>query len=325
MHRRSQRDRRQVNGLHNIFYLGFVLSVALLTSCQKAAAPVGGGLLGGSSPFGEDPTLRVSPLNDTTKSQITQAAQNSGLSSLQQTALHNLLNETPQSTVDVDLPKAITDALAALKAAEARGLNVSSQKLSLALSVIPACQKQVAALRPRSGQNFEGTWEFQGCAMGPGGAGVPGAVMNFNVTDPYALPNGQGTPINAPTRYRVQGVTNGQLSCRQDGAGLLQGDTWSSISGVISDNAISGKSGMGPITNSNYQTVDGQVYPCTSQTWLKTPKNPAPANYLAAVEQSAQCYQQAMILISPLMDSLFTNMDPQLANLLKAQIAGIGK
>ena len=187
-----------------------------------------------------------------------------------------------------------------LLAEEAEGRDVAMKKMLLAGKMLEECAKRAAAKAPIPGQPLLGSWN---------GGGICG--VSFEVS-------GEG----AKGQYKVAGGTAGILQADTAGHGAVQA---SPFAGNVSDSAQNGKSGAGTLTHPTFHRSKAGTAPCSVGVALATPKSPIPQNYVEGMKILGKCFRQTLILMSPVMDRMFKNMDPQLAQLLQTRFLGIQK
>lgn len=223
-----------------------------------------------------------------------------GLSDDDKSALKAVFNE--QGTVEPSQGAPLSDYLKqqaeAILKAEREGKDVAVQKMALASKILEECAKKVGKLGPIPGQPLMGLWQSSDAAA---------CKTSFTVAD-------SGTPGT----YVVTGGTKGTMRATTVGDGVMSTKPYTE--GRLTDRPQAGK---GVLTHPEFTQTKYGYDPCSTNVALKTSANPIPKNYQEAMKQMGKCFRQASVLMSPIMDSMFKNMNPQLKALIQAKMLGL--
>jgi hypothetical protein len=285
------------------FQLMMVLAITVsVARCGKT----GGDTAGGGEdlfPQGFDPNS-VSPGAGTgTGTGTNNGGSGTGgsLTEADQFALKNVFQE--QTKVAPTGPSGLSQALLAeakrLLEEEAKGRDVAVQKMALAGRMLTECAQRTAPLAPIPGQPLLGVWasaDKPPCALG-------------NVT---ISGNGGGQ-----STFAVSGQTNGTMKATDVGDGEIKAEPFA---GRVTDRP---ESGTGTLTNPQFTKTKYGFNACSTAIVLKDSANPIPKNYTEAMKMMGGCFRQALVLMSPVFDQMFANMNPQLRQLLQQRMLGI--
>ncbi len=255
-------------------------------------------------------------------------------------ALNKLFGETagtsPQDKAAAALSEAFRNEVAALLEKQRKGDQAAlSQLMMIAGKMLQQCSAKVGALAPVPGQTLLGTWGTPASAQNSSNKGSnnkPGSNSSSQSTEYSARAFGsskQNTncsvtftiagagPLQPQTtnKYAVTGKATGSMTADANGLGVVQGNPWS---GNLRDTP---QAGNGVLRNPAFTpATDGKnaqpAKACDAAVELQTSANPIPANYTESVARLGCCFRQALMLMSPTMVSLMSNMDPRLAMLL---------
>ena len=250
----------------------------------------GGGGLGGDLGAGKGP---AQPLpgsnNDGSLSATDKAALNAAFGENNQVAptgaAANLQIFTP------DLAKQARDILTAQRLKQ----DTSVKKLLFMAEMIKHCGELAVKYAPIPGQPLLGTWNGSGSCS-----------VSFEVSG-----NGAGG------KYAVSGGTNGTLQADTGGRGAIQANPFS---GNVID---SPQSGTGLLTHPSFFVTKSGSSPCNVNVALQTPKSPIPENYKTAMRLMGKCLRNTAILINPVFDHMFQDLNPQLAKLLQDKFLNV--
>jgi hypothetical protein len=217
-----------------------------------------------------------------------------------QQALQNVFNEQQQvqPRTGGGLSQALLQEAQRLLEEERRGRDVAVAKMALAGRMLTECAKKTAPLAPIPGQPLLGAWSSTDGAA---------CAINFNVAG-----NGAGAT------YQVSGGTRGTMKATEVGDGVMNTEPFS---GRLTDRPEAGK---GTLTHPKFTQTKYGFQACSTKVGLKNSANPIPANYREAMKRMGQCFRQALVLMSPVFDTMFANMNPQLRQILQQRILGIG-
>lgn len=224
---------------------------------------------------------------------------NGGLSEADQFALKNLVQEQAQVEPEGDggLSNFLKAEAARLLEEERKGKEVAVQKMILAGKMLTECAKKTAPLAPIPGQPLMGLWTSTDNAK---------CKVNFTVA-----------ASAQPAVYTVKGSTQGTMKATNVGDGVMS--TKPFTQGRLTDRPSAGK---GTLTHPTFTKTKYGNDPCSTQVGLKTSANPIPKNYQQAIKQLGKCFRQALVLMSPVFDQMFANMNPQLAALIQQRMLG---
>ncbi len=222
-----------------------------------------------------------------------------GLTEADQFALKNVFQE--QSQVAPQQASGLSQSLLAeakrLLEEEAKGRDVAVAKMALAGRMLTECAERTAPLAPIPGQPLLGVWASTDKAA---------CKVNFTIA---------GTGANAT--YQVAGDTRGTMKATNQGDGTMNTEPFS---GRLTDRP---ESGTGTLTNPQFTKTKYGYQACSTAVALKNSANPIPANYQEAMKRMGMCFRQALVLMSPVFDQMFANMNPQLRSLLQQRMLGI--
>jgi len=280
----------------------FVLSLMLVLAigCQKK-----------SSKLSDEMTDEEGPTNFDTSyddTGLTDSLNNAGstLTEADKSALTDLSAQTADVAPDDGaniLSQALAQEMKRLLEEEKAGKDVAAQKMALAGQMMKECATRVAELAPRPGQPLAGSYVGKDCTTKKD--------VKFDIVDPYDRGKGKGVPNGAPTLYKVSGASNGRMTAAINGTGKIEGTPWA---GQVSDTGLSGRAAAGEVINGR----------CTMGIGMESTgsRNPIPENYIEGMRRAGACFRQTLFLISPVMDNMFKNMNPALANILKMKMLG---
>ncbi len=249
------------------------------------------------------------------------------LTEADKTALNNLFGDTANSDITPKDPEAaaLSEAfqkeVAALLEKQRKGDNAAlAQLMGMAGQMLQQCSAKVGVLAPVPGQTLLGTWGSPGTKTttstnSTGYTKTMASTVNTKCSVTFTI-NGAG-PLQQQTtnKYAVTGKTTGSMTADAAGIGVVQGNPWS---GNLRDTP---QAGNGVLRNPAFTpATDGKnaapAQACDASVELQTSANPIPANYTESVTRLGCCFRQALMLMSPTMVSLMSNMDPRLAMLL---------
>jgi len=227
------------------------------------------------------------------------SASGGGLTEADQFALKNVFQEqtqvAPQQTSG--LSQSLLAEAKRLLDEEAKGRDVAVAKMALAGRMLTECAERTAPLAPIPGQPLLGVWASTDQAA---------CKVNFTIA---------GTGANAT--YQVQGDTRGTMKATNQGDGTMNTEPFQ---GRLTDRP---ESGTGTLTNPQFTKTKYGYQACSTAVALKNSANPIPANYQEAMKRMGMCFRQALVLMSPVFDQMFANMNPQLRVLLQQRMLGI--
>lgn len=258
-------------------------------------------------------------------------------------ALNNLFKDTANSGVtpkDADaaaVSEAFRREVAALLEKQRQGDQAAlAQLMMLAGKMLQQCSAKVGVLAPVPGQTLLGTWATPKMAATPT-TGTSGSLktggssqsteysaarlssktdkLNTNCSVNFTITGAGPLQQQTTNKYAVSGKTTGSMTADASGIGVVQGNPWS---GNLRDTP---QAGNGVLRNPAFTpATDGKnakpAQPCDAAVELQTSANPIPANYTESVARLGCCFRQALMLMSPTMVSLMSNMDPRLAMML---------
>ncbi len=219
-------------------------------------------------------------------------------SALDQQAINSVLTENKQvdPTVDVSIFNEELKAQAnEILRLQRQKQDTAAKKLLFMANMIKRCGELTAKYTPIPGQPLLGTWNGQGAC-----------TVSFEVA-------GAGSG----GKYSVAGGTQGAMQADVQGKGAIQANPFS---GNVID---SPQSGSGQLTHPTFFKTKNGTSPCSVNVSLKTPKSPIPQNYQTAVQIMGKCLRNTALLISPVFDRMFQDMNPQLAQLLQQKFLDI--
>lgn len=280
----------------------FVISLALIFAigCQKKSSKLSGLQDDEEAPTNFDTSYDDTGLTDS----LNQGG--STLTDADKSALTNLSAQTADVAPDDGaniLSQALAQEMKRLLEEEKAGKDVAAQKMALAGQMMKECSARIAELAPRPGQPLTGSYVGKDCSTKKD--------VKFDIIDPYDRGKGRGVPNGAPPLYKVSGATNGKMTANAQGSGKIEGTGWQ---GTVSDTGLNGRAAAGEV-------VSGR---CTMGIGMESTgsRNPIPENYIEAMRRAGACFRQTLFLISPVMDNMFKNMNPALANILKMKMLG---
>ncbi len=181
---------------------------------------------------------------------------------------------------------------------EEEGKQVAAEKMALAGRMLSECANRVAPLAPIAGQPLLGQWE---------------STDKSECKVKFTISGG-----NSNATYTVSGEAKGTMQATPVGDGTLQVKPYDQ--GRLTDRPEAGK---GVLTITEFKETKYGYDPCSTQVKLKTSANPIPENYKEAMKKMGKCFRQALVLMSPVFDDMFKNMDPQLRYLIQARMLGL--
>lgn len=305
-------------------FLSLLLCLFLYSACQKQNG-------GGDDGFGDDPSNLQNPFDGSEVEGALggpdlQSGGGGTLTNADKQALNRLTDQyedvEPQDDGTDLISNALEQKMKQLLAQEKAGADVAMQKLALAGQMMEQCTLRVAQFAPRPGQPLLGQWSGTACGQTSGKYTVPGAQIPFNVTDPNDKGPGKGVPLKAPSVFAVTGATQGKMSVKADGSGTIDAQPWA---GPVSDRGLDGRAAAGTVTNKAFNQTKYGPQACNMGVALRASRNPIPENYIEGMRMAGKCYRQTLFFMSPTMDTMFKGMDPQLAQVLKMRLLGMGQ
>ena len=221
------------------------------------------------------------------------------------------------------------------------------QKMALAGKMLGHCAEKIAGYAPRPGEPLVGSWsgQCQKTKYNSGRVRFEVSATSQGLDQNLSSQNRSiSTSLNGNNRggatalpvgellYRVTGDPNikGSMAAGPDGVAQLQlqapekihkKSQYSSLEGFLTDVPQAG-TGRIQFPGINKYGIGGKKG-CAANVHLDQSRSLVPEKYIEGMKKAGQCFRKALVLMSPLMDRMFRNMDPALAQILQSRMLGI--
>lgn len=206
-------------------------------------------------------------------------------------------------------------------------------KIQLGSKMLGQCASQIADYVPRPGEPLIGTWRAPMCqakkneysmkkpftfnVSAVAQSGFSGSSSSTGTGLDTEFHQGIGVPLG-DLGFTVSGLPKqtgiGTLIASPEGGAQVSADRWS---GTLTDLP---EAGTGKL---RYVHPKNKKKNCDASVTLEQPTNQIPEKYMEGVKKAGSCFRKALFLMSPLMEKMFSNMDPQLAGLIQMRMLGV--